>query len=232
MTVICSLLLTSCFKSVETPIKGTKNLVTYTTKEGKTVGIKFAGVNELLTPAIYVKVECKNGYLLAQRQRTSPAASVTWDLLDAKTAKSITGSSYESISSAPNYFVMHNDKGKYYLKNGTSQAIGPKADIFIKKNLVLTKSGDKWGVNGVFGEKYEQIIVLYQNGGQPENYRFVVKNGKQYSLLGSDGKVIKKTVSAQAVKRLEQLAKNYKDQNWTYNTSLSGRTVANIKTAI
>ena len=229
VAAISCLMLTGCFKSVEKPIEGS-DLVTYTAKDTPLLGIKSANDQTPLTPPMYIQVVARYGYLLAQRARSSEADPVAWDLLDGN-AKSVTGAVYENISYAPGYFILQSAAGKYYLKNGSTSVIGPKQEFMSKDDLLFTKSDDKWGVNGILEDKYDEIIVLFQDG-KPD-YRFVVKAGKQYSLLGADGKVIKKSVTSQAVKRLEQLSKKYESKNWTSkNHPLSGRTVANLKTAI
>ena len=78
------LLAVSCnrFKSIETPIAGTKNLVTYTAENTSLVGIKAAGAETTLTAPLYVKAEAKYGYLIAQLGRQKADDPVKWALLD------------------------------------------------------------------------------------------------------------------------------------------------------
>ena len=81
---LACLLAVSCnrFKSIETPIAGTKNLVTYTAENTSLVGIKAAGAETTLTAPLYVKAEAKYGYLIAQLGRQKADDPVKWALLD------------------------------------------------------------------------------------------------------------------------------------------------------
>ena len=129
---LACLLAVSCnrFKSVETPIAGTKNLVTYTAENTSLVGIKAAGAETTLTAPLYVKAEAKYGYLVAQLGRQKADDPVKWALLDTE-GQSVTGQTYDRVSYAPAYFMLENAAGKYYLKNGEKSAFGPYQDFYL-----------------------------------------------------------------------------------------------------
>ena len=129
---LACLLAVSCnrFKSVETPIAGTKNLVTYTAENTSLVGIKAAGAETTLTAPLYVKAEAKYGYLIAQLGRQKADDPVKWALLDTE-GQSVTGQTYDRVSYAPAYFMLENAAGKYYLKNGEKSAFGPYQDCTV-----------------------------------------------------------------------------------------------------
>ncbi len=226
--LVC-LLAISCnrFKSVEIPIEGT-DLVAYTAKGTQFIGIKQPGAKTTLTEPLYVKVNHKYGYLICQIGMPS-TGPVTWDLLDATTAKSVTGRTYDQVIYTSTFFILQSGNDQYFLKNGATEVIGPKQDFKSHGDLLFTKSNDKWGLNGVFDDQYDAITVIQQNGAS--DHRFLVKVDDKYQLLDESGNVLKKSVSAQAVKNLDKLAVKFSDQMWD-DKPISGRTVANLKTAI
>ena len=142
---LACLLAVSCnrFKSVETPIAGTKNLVTYTAENTSLVGIKAAGAETTLTAPLYVKAEAKYGYLIAQLGRQKADDPVKWALLDTE-GQSVTGQTYDRVSYAPAYFMLENAAGKYYLKNGEKSAFGPYQDFYLHGERVFFAKDGKW----------------------------------------------------------------------------------------
>lgn len=225
---IC-LLAMSCnrFKSVETPIEGTENLVTYTAKETTMVGIKVANAENTLTEPIYVKVEAKYGYLIAQIGHTQNSDPVKWDLLNLN-GQSVTGKSYDQISFAPGYFILQNAVDKYFLKNGETTPFGPYQDFYVNGDRVFFAKEGKWGI-GPLPAQHEKIIVLEQADGK--DFRYVAKfpDKKQWEMYDSTGKFLKK-ISAAKVAQMEKnaSAKKYADKKWG-NENTYGLTVANIK---
>ena len=220
------LALTSCFESVETPIEGT-DLVTYTAKNTSRIGIKKAGAEEPITPPCYLQVNNRYGYLVAQKA-TGSNQTVLWDVLDSE-GKSVTGESYERVTYAKEYFILYKGTDEYFLKNGASEAIGPKEDFVVKDGFVFTKSNGKWGIDGIFDEKYEEIVVLCQENS--ENRWFLVKASleDQPTLLDSKGEVIKSPLPAKTLKKLE--AKYSSEKPWSW-ISLSIRKISNMKGVI
>lgn len=215
------------FKSVEIPIEGT-DLVAYTAKGTQFVGIKHPGVKDKLTEPKYIKINYHYGYLICQIGMPS-TGPVTWDLLDAKEAKSVTGSTYEKVIYTSAFFILQNGDDQYFLDNGATETIGPKQDFKVRGGLLFTKSGDKWGLHEVLDDKYDAITVIQQNG--TDEYRLLVKLGDKYQLFDSAGTLLKSNVSSQAVKRLDTLSAKFGDVAWD-DKPISGRTVANLKAAI
>ena len=226
--LIC-LFAVSCdrFKSVEIPIDGT-DLVAYTAKGTTFIGVKHPGVKTTLTEPLYVKVNHHNGYLICQIGMPS-TGPVTWDLLDATEAKSVTGRTYDKVIYTSTFFILQSGDEQYFLSNGATDVIGPKQDFKSHGKLLFTKSGDKWGLNGVLNDQYDAITVIQQNG--TDEYRLLVKLDDKYQLFDSEGNLLKKYVAPQAVKKLDTLSAKFADAMWD-DKPISGRTVANLKTAI
>ncbi len=227
-SLIC-LLAMSCnrFKSVETPIKGTKNLVTYTAENTPLVGIKIANAENPLTAPLYVKAEAHYGYLVAQRGRKQAGEPVKWDLLGMD-GKSVTGQTYDKISYAPTHFMLENTAGKYYLKNGKKSAFGPYQNFYLHGERVFFAQNGKWGV-GPLSPEWEKIILLEQADGKDFRYVVKVPDKKQWKIYDSQGKFLKNT-TAYKVARMEKhaKAKKYAGKKWG-NENTYGITVANVK---
>lgn len=226
---LIGLLAVSCnkFKSVETPIEGSPDLVTYTAENTTLVGIKVANAEATLTDPVYVKVEAKYGYLIAQIGRKQHNDPVKWDLLDTA-GKSVTGKSYDKINYAPNYFILEDAVDKYYLKNGENTPLGPNQDYYLHADNVFFKHDGKWGV-GPLKAEWEKIIVLEQADGK--SFRYVVKvPGKvQWKIYDNTGKFIKNTTAAKvALMEKNAKVKKYADKKWGNDTTY-GITVANVK---
>ena len=226
---LACLLALSCnrFKSVETPIAGTKNLVTYTAENTSLVGIKAAGAETTLTAPLYVKAEAKYGYLIAQLGRQKADDPVKWALLDTE-GQSVTGQTYDRVSYAPAYFMLENAAGKYYLKNGEKSAFGPYQDFYLHGERVFFAKDGKWGI-GPLSAEWEKIIVLEQADGKDFRYVVKVPGKKQWKIHDSSGKFLKNTTAAKVAQMEKNAkAKKYADKKWG-NESTYGLTVANVK---
>ena len=207
---LACLLAVSCnrFKSVETPIAGTKNLVTYTAENTSLVGIKAAGAETTLTAPLYVKAEAKYGYLIAQLGRQKADDPVKWALLDTE-GQSVTGQTYDRVSYAPAYFMLENAAGKYYLKNGEKSAFGPYQDFYLHGERVFFAKDGKWGI-GPLSAEWEKIIVLEQADGKDFRYVVKVPGKKQWKIHDSSGKFLKNTTAA----KVAQMEKNAKAKKY------------------
>lgn len=227
--LIC-LLAVSCnkFKSVETKIDGTENLVTYTAPNTTMVGIKQAEMPNPLTDPIYVKVEFKYGYLIGQIGRAQQKDPIKWNLLN-KLGKSVTGKSYDKIIYAPEYFILEDAIDKYFVKNGEDTLLGPNEDYFYANaDNVFFKHDGKWGVGPLMAE-WEKIVVLNQADGKDIRYVVKVPGKIQWKIYDSTGKFVKNTTAAKvSLMEKNAKAKKYADKKWGNDTTY-GITVANVK---
>lgn len=226
---LIGLLVVSCnkFKSIETPIEGTKNLVTYTAENTTLVGVKVANAENSLTQPVYVKVDAKYGYLIAQLGRKQHNDPIKWDLLDSS-GKSVTGKSYDKIVFAPDYFILDDAIDRYFLRNGEKTPLGPNEDYYVHAGTVFFKHGGNWGV-GPLKAEWEKIIVLEQADGKSFRYVVKVPAKNQWKIYDSAGKFIKNTTAAKVgLMEKNAKAKKYADKKWGNDTTY-GITVLNVK---
>lgn len=224
--VLVAMIATSCnqFKSVEKPIEGC-DYVTYTAQGTPYLGIKQAGEQgKILTQPLYVQALYRHGYFVTQMP--GKVENVKWQLLDSL-GKQVIQKEYNSIASAPDYYVLDTDDGKYFLKNGEKNPIGPNEDYYYQNGKVFFKNDGKWGLDGALQAQWEKILVLKQD--KSEDIRLVVKtpNKVEWFIYDASGKLIKKTTAAK-VKQMETNSKKFESQKWG-NDNCYGRSVANVK---
>lgn len=223
LSLVIAAIMASCnsFTSKVTPIDGT-DLAFYTAQDANKAivyGVKTTDVNapKEIIPATYSNIKYVEGTFVTAR------ADSTLGLLGTD-GKPIIAGDFASITKETadppakvSYLKISTKDGKDYVYHPNWKlTLGPDTTIFgTNEAFVKTLKGwqilDKTGKELIANE-YPEILVIKLL--KEDNYRaYLVKNAKDWSLYGIDGKLIKKSVSNMSSKSILKAASNYKDTN-------------------
>ncbi|MDR1055828.1 MAG: hypothetical protein LBL90_08420 [Prevotellaceae bacterium] len=163
LILLVALVANGCgFKSKEAPIEGTENLVTYTIKGSKQVGVKEKGEQgKFILPAMFTNVEAYAGFLFG-KTADSPETYGIYHL---------NGKSMADINKATilkedeNYRVVQFPNGpKWIISPIQAGEMYSGEEAYISGNTIFGKVSGKWNIFGVSATGYSKIIVATAEG--------------------------------------------------------------------
>lgn len=227
LSLVIAAIMASCdsFTSQTTPIAGT-DLAYFTAQDANKAIVygvkKFDKANPnaettKVIPAVYSNIKYVEGtFVTARADSTLGLLGLDGKPIIAGDFASITKETADPPAKIA-YLKISTKDGKDYVYHPTWKlTLGPDTTIF-GTNEAFVKKMNGWQILGKDGKEliageYPEILVIKLLKAD-DYHAYLVKNTKDWSLYGIDGKLLKKSVSNMSSKSILKAANNYKDTN-------------------